>query len=58
MEVSKQVTGKEYLPIKRSYPADEFKRLRYEGEKMGFKHVESGPLLRSSYHVAEQFELA
>ncbi|MBS1258901.1 MAG: hypothetical protein MAG551_01965 [Candidatus Scalindua arabica] len=27
MEVSKQVTGKEYLPIKRSYPADEFKKL-------------------------------
>lgn len=44
--------GKEYVPIKRYYHPDEFKRLKYEGEKMGFKHVESGPLVRSSYHAA------
>ncbi|OHB86470.1 MAG: lipoyl synthase [Planctomycetes bacterium RIFCSPHIGHO2_02_FULL_40_12] len=49
--------GKEFLPIKRFYQPDEFKRLRYEGEKMGFRHVESGPLVRSSYHAAEQFKL-
>jgi lipoic acid synthetase len=47
--------GKEYIPIKRYYHPDEFKRLKYEGEKMGFKHVESGPLVRSSYHAAAQF---
>ena len=49
--------GKEFLPIKRFYHPDEFKWLRYEGEKMGFSHVESGPLVRSSYHAAEQFKL-
>ncbi len=49
--------GKEYIPINRYYHPDEFKRLKYEGEKMGFKHVESGPLVRSSYHAAEQFNL-
>lgn len=47
--------GKEYIPIKRYYHPDEFKRFKYEGEKMGFKHVESGPLVRSSYHAAAQF---
>jgi lipoic acid synthetase len=47
--------GKEYIQIKRYYHPDEFKRLKYEGEKMGFKHVESGPLVRSSYHAAAQF---
>ena len=50
--------GKGFLPIKRFYHPDEFKRLRYEGEKMGFRHVESGPLVRSSYHAATQFKLA
>ncbi len=47
--------GKEYIPINRYYHPEEFKRLKYEGEKMGFKHVESGPLVRSSYHAAAQF---
>ena len=49
--------GKGFLPIKRFYHPDEFKRLRHEGEKMGFRHIESGPLVRSSYHAAEQFGL-
>jgi lipoic acid synthetase len=48
--------GKGFLPIKRFYHPDEFKRLRDEGEKMGFRHVESGPLVRSLYHAAEQFK--
>ena len=47
--------GKEFLPIKRFYHPDEFRHLKYEGEKMGFRHVESGPLVRSSYHAAKQF---
>ncbi len=50
--------GKGFLPIKRFYHPDEFRHLKYEGEKMGFRHVESGPLVRSSYHAAEQFGLA
>lgn len=48
--------GKGFLPIKRFYHPDEFRHLKYEGEKMGFKHVESGPLVRSSYHAATQFK--
>jgi lipoic acid synthetase len=48
--------GKGFLPIKRFYHPDEFRHLKYEGEKMGFTHVESGPLVRSSYHAAEQFK--
>jgi lipoic acid synthetase len=47
--------GKEYIQINRYYHPEEFKCLKYEGEKMGFKHVESGPLVRSSYHAAAQF---
>ncbi len=49
--------GKGFLPIKRFYHPDEFRHLKYEGEKRGFKHVESGPLVRSSYHASEQFGL-
>ncbi|MFQ5964984.1 MAG: lipoyl synthase [Candidatus Scalinduaceae bacterium] len=47
--------GKQFIPIETFYHPDEFKRLKYEGEKMGFKHVESGPLVRSSYHASAQF---
>lgn len=45
--------GKEFIPINRFYHPDEFKHLKYEGEKVGFRHVESGPLVRSSYHAAQ-----
>jgi lipoic acid synthetase len=48
--------GKGFLPIKRYYHPDEFIHLKYEGEKMGFRHVESDPLVRSSYHAAAQFQ--
>ncbi|ODS31292.1 MAG: lipoic acid synthetase [Candidatus Scalindua rubra] len=48
--------AKEHTPINRFYHPDEFKHLKYEGEKMGFKHVESDPMVRSSYHAAEQFK--
>lgn len=47
--------GGDYLPIKRYYHPDEFNQLKTEGEKMGFKHVESGPLVRSSYHAVKVF---
>jgi lipoic acid synthetase len=39
------------LPVERYYTPEEFERLRAEGEAMGFFRVESGPLVRSSYHA-------
>jgi len=39
------------LPVERYYTPDEFDRIRAEGEAMGFQRVESGPLVRSSYHA-------
>jgi lipoic acid synthetase len=39
------------LPIERYYTPEEFDRLRRKGEAMGFTRVESGPLVRSSYHA-------
>jgi lipoic acid synthetase len=45
---------REHLPIDRYVHPDEFKMLKDEGIKMGFRHVESGPLVRSSYHAAGQ----
>jgi lipoic acid synthetase len=46
--------SKQHLPVVRYYHPDEFKMLKARGEEMGFKHVESGPLVRSSYHADEQ----
>jgi lipoyl synthase len=43
-----------HLPIARWYTPDEFAELRRIGLAMGFRHVESGPLVRSSYHAWEQ----
>jgi len=45
-----------HLPIDRYYTPDEFAELKRIGEEMGFKHVEAGPLVRSSYHAREQVE--
>jgi lipoic acid synthetase len=45
---------KEHLPIDRYVHLDEFNLLKEEGLKMGFRYVESGPLVRSSYHAAGQ----
>ena len=42
-----------HLPIVRYVPPAEFAELRGAGNEMGFGHVESGPLVRSSYHAAE-----
>jgi lipoyl synthase len=44
---------KEHLPVDRFVHPDEFRMLRDRGLAMGFRHVESGPLVRSSYHAAE-----
>ncbi len=43
-----------HLPVERYYHPDEFAEMRYEGVALGFKHVESGPLVRSSYHARDQ----
>ena len=48
----------EHLPIERYVHPDEFAEFKRLGEKMGFRHVESGPLVRSSYHAFEQEEAA
>jgi len=45
---------KEHLPVDRFVHPDEFKMLKEAGLQMGFKHVESGPLVRSSYHAERQ----
>jgi lipoic acid synthetase len=45
---------KEHLPVDRYAHPDEFRMLKEIGLEMGFRHVESGPLVRSSYHAAEQ----
>jgi len=44
---------KDHLPVAKYYTPDEFKEFKEIGEKMGFKHVESGPLVRSSYHAGD-----
>lgn len=41
-----------HLPIARYVAPEEFDELRHAGCEMGFSHVESGPLVRSSYHAA------
>jgi lipoyl synthase len=46
--------SKDHLPVARLYSPDEFRMLKEESLKIGFKHVESGPLVRSSYHAHEQ----
>jgi lipoic acid synthetase len=48
--------SKDHLPMTRYYHPDEFRFLKQEAMKMGFRHVESGPLVRSSYHAHEQAE--
>jgi lipoyl synthase len=45
-----------HLPMARYYHPDEFARLKAIALEMGFAHVESGPLVRSSYHAHEQAE--
>lgn len=47
-----------HMAIERYVHPDEFKSLKEEGYKRGFRHVESGPLVRSSYHAHEQTDSA
>jgi lipoic acid synthetase len=44
----------DHLPLVRYYHPDEFAEMRREALAMGFRHVESGPLVRSSYHARDQ----
>lgn len=50
--------SQKHLPIDRFYTPAEFAELREIGEALGFKHVASGPLVRSSYHADEQHDAA
>jgi lipoic acid synthetase len=49
---------REHLPVIRFVHPGEFAEYKSLGEQMGFKHVESGPLVRSSYHAFDQAESA
>ena len=46
--------SRDHLPMARYYTPEEFACMREEALSMGFRHVESGPLVRSSYHAREQ----
>ena len=45
-----------HLPIQRYYSPGEFPALKHSAEALGFAHVESGPLVRSSYHADAAME--
>lgn len=45
-----------HAPLDRYYTPDEFAQLKQDGEAIGIRHVESGPLVRSSYHAGDQHE--
>jgi lipoic acid synthetase len=47
-----------HIALDRYYTPDEFRHLYEVGMEMGFRHVESGPLVRSSYHAWEQVQAA
>jgi lipoic acid synthetase len=46
----------QHIPLDRYYTPEEFRALREAGLAMGYRHVESGPLVRSSYHAWEQVQ--
>ncbi len=50
--------SRKHLPVERYYHPDEFERLAEAGRRLGFVHVEAGPLVRSSYHAGEQSRAA
>ncbi|QOS97774.1 lipoyl synthase [Brevibacterium sp. JNUCC-42] len=49
---------KKHIAVSKYYHPDEFRMMKEEGMKRGFSHVESGPLVRSSYHAHEQANAA
>ena len=44
----------QHVPVARFYAPEEFDALKKEGLSLGFQHVESGPMVRSSYHAEQQ----
>ena len=50
--------SQKHAPLAKWYTPAEFEELRGEGEALGFRHVASGPLVRSSYHADQQHEAA
>lgn len=48
----------DHLPLDRYYTPEEFRALKQAGMEMGYRHVEAGPLVRSSYHAWEQVQAA
>src|SRR5205823_4549876 len=46
--------SQQHLPLERYYHPDEFAEMKAEALALGFRHVESGPLVRSSYHARDQ----
>jgi len=49
--------SRQHLPVARHLPPEEFAQLKQEALALGFAHVESGPLVRSSYHADGQLDL-
>lgn len=49
---------KSHLPVARFYTPEEFSLLKEQGLALGFSHVESGPLVRSSYHAEQQASMS
>jgi lipoic acid synthetase len=47
-----------HLPVVRYVPPAEFEAFAADGRALGFRHVEAGPLVRSSYHAKRQVEAA
>ena len=47
-----------HLPVVRYWHPDEYAALRETGRRLGFRHVEAGPLVRSSYHAGRQAKAA
>jgi lipoic acid synthetase len=45
---------RDHLPISRFVTPEQFEAFKVIGESLGLRHVESGPLVRSSYHADEQ----
>lgn len=48
--------SRDHLPMTRYYTPEEFQYMKEEALRVGFRHVESGPMVRSSYHAHEQAE--
>jgi lipoic acid synthetase len=46
--------SRDHLPVERYVTPDEFAELKVAALALGFRHVESGPLVRSSYHAWQQ----